>query len=372
MKRFLVYGLSNSWGGVETIVMSMISILNEQYEFDIIQSCEGASYEGQFDLKNVHFVHIPAWGQDYIGFKMGLKSLFEGKTYDYVWINGCIMANRSIISVTKNHSKAKIITHSHGTSYEEKNLLKRWLLLFLHYLNRPYYLSHIDYPCMCSVKSGRWFYGADYLNKKAVHFVKNGVVADRFLFNKAFRKEYRNKLDVKDDEIMLFHVGRLTLVKNQSMLLDIISILSESGTKIKLFIAGEGELKADLQKKVELKGIGKSVIFLGKRDDVNKLYSAADIMLLPSLHEGFPLTIVEAQMSGLPSIVSDRVSDETDFTGCVDYLPIEKGNEEQWAEAIKRLGRVKIEQRLNCSKKMIKSGFNIDDVCKQFVEFINS
>lgn len=371
MKKFLIYGLSNEWGGVEAIVMTMVQKLSEECYFDIIHSHGTSSYEVKFHGDNVHFVHIPAWGSDRKGFANGLKLLFTKTDYDYVWVNGCVMSNKSIISVTKKYSNAKIITHSHGSSFEESNRLKRYILLAMHKWNRSSYKTNVDYPCMCSLKSGVWFYGKDYMETHHVHYIKNGVDVGKFRFDQSIRNKYRAELGLTN-EFALFHAGRLTEVKNQSRILSIFADLLKAGVNARLYIAGEGELREELETQAKALIIDDKVCFLGKRNDVNCLYQAMDVMLLPSFHEGFPVTLTEAQASGLPCIVSDRISKETNIIGLVKYLSIDTMDNKEWVETMIELSKHLNDDRLSLSEAFSVSGYDISSVCKDFIDFITT
>ena len=370
MKNFLVYGLSNEWGGVEAIVMAMVQQLSKSCHFDIIHSNSPSSYEKKYEAENVHFVHIPAWGSDRTGFANGLMKLFEFNDYDYVWVNGCLMSNKTIISVTKKFTKAKIITHSHGSSFEASNKLKRIILLAMHKWNRAYYKANVDYPCMCSQKSGQWFYGKDFMQKHYVHYIKNGVDVTRFGFEDAVRKKYRADLGIKD-EFALFHAGRLTEVKNQRRILSVFADLIFAGVDARLFIAGDGELRDVLENQAKSLLIDEKVYFLGSRNDVNCLYQAMDVMLLPSFHEGFPVTLTEAQASGLPCLVSDRVSKETNINGLVQYLSIDTEVNDDWVNALIKLSKNRNIDREKYAQEFCESGYDIISVCNDFINNLN-
>lgn len=369
MKRILVYGLSNGWGGVEAIVMSMIDRMAGKYVFEIIHSLDSSSYAAQYESEFIRFVHMPSWGADRKGFASALKKYVEEKRFDYVWVNGCIMANKTIISVVRRFSDAKIIMHSHGSSFESSGWLKRLILLALHILNRPYYICNIDYPCMCSLKSGRWFYGKRYLNRHAVHHIKNGVDTAKFKFNIQVREAYRKEFGVTD-EFLVFHAGRLTEVKNQRKILSVVADALAVGMNVKLIIAGDGECREDLNKYAQELGLGNRVLFLGLRNDVANFYQAADVMLLPSFHEGFPVTLTEAQTSGLPCLVSDRVSDETNITGLVRFLSIDEDCNSSWVSALKDAAALDID-RYKFFDEVCAAGYSIDNVCAEFIEFID-
>ena len=362
MKRILVYGLANNWGGVEAIVMSIIQRLADKLHFDIIHSSAPSSYETKYEYENVRFVHIPTWGSDRDGFKRELKALLLSTNYDYVWINACIMSNATIASVVKKYSKAKIITHSHGSSFEEKNIIKRWVLLGMHYWNRKIYFKLLDIPCCCSFKSAEWFYGKDFVKKHNVYFIKNGVDYQQYRFNDTIRNDYRHELNIEDDTLVLFHAGRLTLVKNQRKILDILQALVSENKKVLLLIAGVGELHDELVDYAAKLGVSKYVTFLGMRNDVNNLMQAADIFLLPSFHEGFPVTIVEAQSAGLPCLVSANLSREVDITNSVKFIPIES-DPDVWCKEIECF---EPKMRENVSKLVKQSGYDIVDVAEDF------
>ena len=206
------------------------------------------------------------------------------------------------------------------------------------------------------------------MNTHDVYYIKNGVDVSRYSFKEDVRSEYRNQLGLTD-ELALFHAGRLTYVKNQRFILDICAEMKKRGNNFKLFIAGEGELYSELVDYASMIGINDEVVFLGNRSDVDKLYQAMDVFLLPSHHEGFPVTLAEAQASGIYCIVSDHVSVETNLTGSVNYLPIDK-EVKPWADLISSY-TFDSQNRVEMADAVINSGYDINDVCKQFVKHIS-
>ena len=323
MKKFLVYGLSNGFGGVESIVLNMCKQLSKNNYFDILLSNDNCSYSEIFaTYPTIGRINITPWGKSRSKFRAELVEIFKEREYDYVWFNGCIMSNVDFFVISKKYSKAKTIAHSHGSSFEEKNIFRRIILLGLHYYNRNKFLTLTDIPCMCSRKSGFWFYGKKYIKNYEVHVINNGIDASKYKFDKDTRRLYREELGIEDTTHAVFHAGRLTYVKNQKFLLDIISVIVKYGCKAKLIIAGDGPLKKELLEYAKIRGVFEHVIFLGNRTDIAQLYQAADCFVLPSFHEGFPVTLIEAQASGLPCFVSCNVTPEVDVSGLVTFLDI--------------------------------------------------
>lgn len=369
MKNILVYGLSPTIGGVERIVTDVIKRTSNQVAYTILLSGLGL---GQFytDLgKNVTILSITAWGENRRKFRKEIIELLLNNSFDYIWINGCIMANRDVIEAAKRFKGLKIILHSHGSSFEEPNPLKKIILYALHRLNRRLYLRELDIAFMCSFSSGKWFYGSKYCKTGNVKLFKNGIDTAKYRFNPEIRTSYRQKLGL-DQEIAILNVGRLSPVKNQKKLLDITSECVSAGMSVRLIIVGDGELKKTLASYAERLKIRENVSFLGARDDVEAIYQAADIFILPSLHEGFPISLLEAQSSGLSCIASTGISPEANIDGNVIFLSNDSDNE-IWVDAIKDAASKSV-CRESAFRTIIDRGFDIDSICKEFLSEIIS
>jgi len=368
IKRFLIYGLSNQWGGVESIIHSIIHELEEESCFDILISGKEIDKRHLNHGKNVHVLPITSWGESPSTFATELKQILLISEYHFVWINASLMCNRSVIATVHKNSTAKIITHAHGSFFEEPNLMKKMLLLGMHYYNRRFFHRIVDYKCACSENAAKWFYGKKSFDDNNVYVIKNGIKTLDFIFNDNVRQKYRDSLGITD-EIVLFHAGRLTPVKNQTYIIDIVKAAIDKGLNVKLFIAGDGELKQKLHDKVHNLGLDNRIYFLGNRNDINCLYQTSDIFLLPSHHEGFPVTLTEAQTSGLPCLVSSNISKETNISGGIRYLPISQQSIPLWVDAIKEVV-VHNNSRYDHGQYVIAKHYDIKDVAKDFKSYI--
>lgn len=119
---------------------------------------------------------------------------------------------------------------------------------------------------------------------------------------------------------------------------------------------GDGALRDDLQEKVNQLGLEDSVRFLGQRDDVADILMALDVFLFPSLFEGFPVSLMEAQCTGLPCLVSDTITREVAITDLVHFLPIHEGVEALW---VKELERIKLDSRRDYSQVLQTAGYDL-------------
>ena len=162
-------------------------------------------------------------------------------------------------------------------------------------------------------------------------------------------------------------------VKNQSFLIDIFKYVNNIQNNSRLLLIGGGNskeeisYKQEIQNKVKKLGLEDRVIFTGVREDVNNLMEAMDIFVMPSLSEGFPVTLVEAQAAGLRCLVSDNVQNDVNLTGEIQYKALEDG-EEEWGEKVLEMVNIKIDM-FEMEKRVKKAGFDISDNVKLLKEF---
>lgn len=157
----------------------------------------------------------------------------------------------------------------------------------------------------CGKKAGNYMYGnCDF------DIIYNSIDIDSFMYDESSRNKIRDSLNIGEDDILIGNIGRLTKQKNQLFLLDVFKSIIIKSNRYKLIILGSGELKDDLKNKISELGLEDKVILHNPVDNVAEYYSAMDVFLLPSLYEGFPVSVIESQASGLPSVISKNV-DET-------------------------------------------------------------
>lgn len=178
----------------------------------------------------------------------------------------------------------------------------------------------------CSRRANEFLFGKD----KRCFVAKIGIDYKRFYFDSEKRNMYRKKMGLFNECAMCL-IGRLEIEKNHIFICNIARQLQ--GLSYKLYFAGEGVQRQNLENYIEENELKDKIVLLGNRDDIPDLLNAFDILLLPSIHEGFPVTLVEAQVNGLPCIVSDRVTRETKITDDISYVALE--NEGEWINQIK-------------------------------------
>ena len=169
--------------------------------------------------------------------------------------------------------------------------------------------------------------------------IPNGIRVDDFRFSEEVREAVRRELGAEEKDFLLCTVGRLAPEKNYGFLLLVLKELirrmktssGQEDIRFRLLFIGEGPEETELRKMARELEIEDRVCFLGNRNDVPGLLMGADCFLLPSLFEGLPLVLVEAQASGLPCVASDRITRQVELTGQITYLPVEEPSDEEAA-----------------------------------------
>lgn len=261
------------------------------------------------------------------------------------------------------------VVHIHGNSGTmliEVLLAKLWgvktVLIHAHSTrtNHPVVNAFLKHPMMwlaeeciaCSGISGRWLYG------KHPHTVLNNAVAlEKFRFRESARERYRQEFGI-GEEFLIGHIGHFTEPKNHFFLIDVFAQFQKLEPDSKLLLIGDGERFDQVREQVSRLGLEDAVIFAGRRSDVAEIYSAMDLFILPSCWEGLPLVMVEAQMNGLPLLVSDVVTKDAKCTDRVCYKSLDAGAE-GWAEELRQLREKTCDRTVDFREDIAGNGFDI-------------
>lgn len=217
------------------------------------------------------------------------------------------------------------IVHAHSMSYSDTKLksLRNFIIIKLSSI-------FVTERFACSQKTGEFWFG-----KQDFYVVKNGINVSKFKYNIATRTRIRESLNIKD-KIVIGHVGNFLPVKNHKFIIKIFYEFQKvSGATGTLVLVGDGPLRRDIERYAEELSISSdSIKFLGRRDDVNNLLQGFDVLLLPSFSEGFPVSIIEAQATGLPCFVSTNVTCEISIVAnIIKYISL-SSSPDIWASKI--------------------------------------
>ena len=196
----------------------------------------------------------------------------------------------------------------------------------------------------------------DIIHDSVGFVVNNAIDVDKFKYDEKIRKEKRKELNIKDNQLVIGHIGRFVQQKNHEFLIDIFNEIYKQDKNAILLLIGEGPLKEEIQNKVNELGLDKNVKFLGQRSDANELYQAMDAFVLPSLYEGLPVVGVEAQAAGLPCFFSTDMTKETEILDSTKFISLTHKSK-YWADKI--LKEVSLFKRQDTSEEIVDNKFSI-------------
>lgn len=216
-------------------------------------------------------------------------------------------------------------------------------------------LSTQLFACGRDAGIARW--GRKAYKKGKVKIMPNAIDTSRFIYDTSERLKKRAELGL-EGKLVLGTVGRLENQKNYPYVFKIVAELSKIRNDFVFLAIGRGPEEEQIKKCAEDLGIDSYIKFLGIRNDVPQLLNAIDIFLLPSLYEGLPVSLIEAQANGLPEIISDRITDEMIVTDLIRQLPIDEKNISRWVSEINEQKLV-LNERTTYVKKVVEGGYEI-------------
>lgn len=256
----------------------------------------------------------------------------------------------------------KVIVHSHSSGIDSVDALKRKEQIEEHeFFKEQFTMDYATDVCACSGLAAEWLF-PEGIPRDRIQILPNAVDVKKFHFDRSVRNQVRGRLGI-EDRIVAGHVGRYSYTKNQEFLVRCFAKSWERNPDLYLILMGQGENIASVQKLVDELGMNENVKCFGWREDIPDFLQAMDVFCLPSIFEGLPISVVEAQAAGIKCLVSDHVTEEVRITDLVKFLPLE---EDCWVE---ELAACKADvDRDRQDKKIAEAGYDIRAAAKRLEE----
>lgn len=343
-------GFSLNKGGVESYIANLCGQLPDDYE--VIYRLP------HMELDGVNW-DCPPNRHNYIRYWKFWTRFFKENHFDVLYYNTCDIVSIDMLRFAKAAKIPVRIIHSHNTDNQVKMTAFHRLTERINRSELHCYATHLF---ACSKAAGNWMFG-----NRRFTVIKNGISLKKYAFSVASRMSCR--AEIKSNAATIIGcVGRLDPQKNPLFAVEIARQLCLLDSSVHVAFIGDGELRTQVADAIENAHLTERVHLLGARDDVNQWYSAFDCLMMPSLFEGLPFVLVEAQAAGLSCVVSTEVSLDANITGLVEYVPLSESARE-WAQIILHAGQ---KPRHDVSQKLIESGYSIEDTVKDVTAIIES
>lgn len=350
-------------GGLETFIMNVYRNINrEKIQFDfLVHNNKEGDYDQEILELGGNIYYISPRNKGILKNKEELHNFFlEHNEYEVIHQHVSSLSYLAPLKVGKKAGIKNRIVHSHSSKLSGKKIN-----LFFHYLNQRKIENIATHKFACSDLAAKWLYGSKISNENKYQLVYNGVDLDLYNFNVKGREIIRKELAIKEETLVIGHVGRFSYPKNHIYLIDVFHEILKKDRNVLLVLVGDGELKDEINKKIIEYGITENVKMLGVRSDIPDLLSAMDILLFPSHYEGLPVTLVEAQASGLKCLVSNKITKQIKITENLEFMNI-NDDPEKWADSVlKNKNYYRRKQNINLSLKK----FEIKVVAKDLENF---
>jgi glycosyltransferase involved in cell wall biosynthesis len=329
-----------------------------QFDF-MVHTNQKCDFDDEIEKLGGKIFRVPRYsGNNHFIYKNIWKSFFETNT-EYRIIHSHVRSTAAIyLNIAKNYGLVTI-AHSHSTSSGNgiNSFLKNILQLRLRYIS--------DYMFACSEAAGQWLFGKKRIKDKNFKVIKNSIETSKFLFNEDHRKHVRTELNL-NDRFVIGHVGRFHESKNHDFLVEVFNRIYAMDNNSVLLLVGDGALKSEIQLKVKNLCLEKNVIFTGVRSDVQELLQAMDVFLFPSLYEGLPVILIEAQASGLIIFASDKITRDVDITSNIFFTSLDS-DLDVWAKKI--LSYRNGYSRRNTSVEINVTGYDVKSNAEELESF---
>ncbi len=360
MKKILCIVGGMNAGGAETFLMKILRQLDrKKYQMDF---CVGVSercfYDDEIEKLGGKIFHITKKS------KNPFKSFFDiarvvkkGNYSNVIRISQHSMSSIDLLAAKIGGAKNLIFRSSNSNSCGST------LNSILHIIFKPLAIMISNVKIAPSDVAAIHMFGKRQYKMGKIIILNNGLCIDLFKYDDKVRNSKRRELNILDNEFIIGHVGRFTAQKNHKFLIDIFKEYQKINNNSKLMLIGDGELKENVLKYIDKNNLNKKVLILGVRSDINELYQAMDCFVFPSLYEGMPNTVIEAQTSGLKCIISDQITKSVNLNDKVVFCPLNDIN--QWVKNV-----AESQKRSNDYNLIKQKGYDIKEISNIFTKYI--
>ena len=371
--KVLVVTATMNAGGLENQLMHLLRNADkEMFQIDFSSKVEDSYYRKEIESLGAKYYVLPEMNKKNIfSYFHTMVRIMKTGQYDVVHSNELFHSGIVLLAAYFAGVKCRV-AHSHSIyDLDDINAKKSTIRKIYASFMRRMILQFSNVQIGCSTAAGEFLFGKKTVKKDSYHL----------LFNSVDTREYLENYDKKEagefcesEWINVLHVGRVYEVKNQLFIADISDEFKKRDKKIRILCAGKGnqEYLDKVQEVIKSRGLHEHMKMLGVRKDISELLRKSKAFILPSLYEGMPLVLIEAQASGLHCVSADTFSKEVDFgIDSVEWLSLQAGIK-KWADSIEiavAKGRKEKEEVVNAiEEKGFDSRIFTERLCDLYVQ----
>lgn len=358
-------------GGAESMIMNYYRNMDRnkvQFDF-LVHRPEIGAFEEEIKSMGGNIYRLPSINPFNLRpYYKALDKFFKNNEYKYDVIHSHINTFSSFpLKVASDNNIGTRIAHAHialedikfNNLLSSKKALTHELKKLVKYYQRRNISKDTTHLFSCGEKAGHFLF-----NGEKFKIIENAIDTQHFTYNANKREDLREKLNVSDKTV-IGHVGRFNEQKNHTYLLKIFREINLKNPNTLLVLIGDGNLKKEIEELSNKLNINNNILFMGVRSDIPLLLQMMDIFLFPSLYEGLPVTLIEAQAAGLKIFASDTITKEVALTDDIKFLSLDD-KPEYWADQIRSILPY---ERKNNFEQIKQAGYDIKENARRLQEF---
>lgn len=325
MIRVLHYGMGPNLGGIETYLLNLTrTIDSSRFACDFVYTDQGRPpvFAAELEPLGSRFFGITPRRTSPRRNRADLEALFARERFDILHFHANTTSYVAPVKAARRHN-VPVIYHSHNAGASRSRMTRA-----LHWWNQRTLPWDAITKVAVSSEAGRWMFA-----HRSFEVIHNGIDVNTFKFRPEARAAVRDSLGIASEAFVVGSVAAFLPAKNHSFILAVFAEVLQRRPDAHLLLVGDGPLEQETRERAHKLGLGEHVSFLGRRPDVPKLLSSMDVLLMPSVHEGFPVVVVEAQAAGLPCFLSTEVTPEVALSTSCRRLAL-KDQPGTWADTL--------------------------------------
>jgi glycosyltransferase involved in cell wall biosynthesis len=369
LKKIVYFSHGLSANGIETFLVNVLEKLDKnKYDVTVVigidegVDCLHEQRVLDMGVKVYRAGDLDSLAKKYAYIK-NVRAFLNKENFDIAHSNMDFL-NGITLFLSKKAGIRKRICHAHNSKSQynptgKLAFIKKMVQKMYCFAMRKAILVSSTELIACSDVAGEYFYG-----NRDFALIYNGIRTESFIMPNDFdAQQYAESLGFKGDEKhRLVSVGRLSMQKNPAFALEVVNELRKVRDDFRYIWVGAGELENEVRTKIAELGLEDTVILTGVRTDIPQILGCCDFFFMPSLFEGLPFSLVEAQAANLKCIVSDVVTETADI-GLITYVSLEKSAQD-WAAEISKAFDSELPEKNQEKAKL----FDISNTVRQLEE----